>query len=346
MYLSTSHGVFPLVYHTLKEFQNIIPKDTFQKIKSINMDIVKQNMMMTSELLKVMKLLEENDIEAISFKGPVLAQMAYGDITLRQYVDLDILVDEKDVEQSIKMLLDNDYKNILPLEIIKNEICLDVIKDFAIENVKSGVLIELHWRLFEKRYLSNFDIFEHTNKKSILNGKKINTLSNEINLIYLCLHGSKHMWERIEWIYDIDRLLKNETYNWDKFISLSLMSNTKNAIFLGLYLSNSFFDTKIDDKIKYYVETEENIKLSYYVFNNMKNNIILKDEFKKNKLIFSFQKKLYNKEIDKIKFVLNSFFKISEEDCQTYYIDKRFSFIYIILRPYRLISKYLKEIFF
>ena len=54
-------------------------------------------MLLTSELIKIMKLLEENDIKAIAFKGPTLAQLAYGDVTLRQYVDLDLLV-ELDLE--------------------------------------------------------------------------------------------------------------------------------------------------------------------------------------------------------------------------------------------------------
>jgi len=34
---------------------------------------------MSAELIKVMALLEENGIEALTFKGPALAQMAYGD---------------------------------------------------------------------------------------------------------------------------------------------------------------------------------------------------------------------------------------------------------------------------
>ena len=49
-------------------------------------------MLMSAELIRIMKLLEKNDIKALAFKGPVLSQMVYGDITLRQYVDLDVLI--------------------------------------------------------------------------------------------------------------------------------------------------------------------------------------------------------------------------------------------------------------
>jgi hypothetical protein len=43
--------------------------------------IAQRNMMMSAELLKIMQLLEKNQIESLAFKGPSLAQMAYGDIT-------------------------------------------------------------------------------------------------------------------------------------------------------------------------------------------------------------------------------------------------------------------------
>ena len=56
------------------------------------MDIVKYNMLLTSELIKIMKILEENDIKAIAFKGPPLAQPPSDDLTLRHSVHLALLV--------------------------------------------------------------------------------------------------------------------------------------------------------------------------------------------------------------------------------------------------------------
>jgi hypothetical protein len=73
-------------------------------MQSYNIEIAKTNMLMTAELIAVMKLLKDNEIEAIAFKGPTLSQMAYGDITLRQFSDLDILIDQKDIYKASKIL--------------------------------------------------------------------------------------------------------------------------------------------------------------------------------------------------------------------------------------------------
>ncbi|MBD3790221.1 MAG: nucleotidyltransferase family protein, partial [Campylobacterales bacterium] len=61
------------------------------ELKAHYMSISRRNMLMSAELLRIMKLLEANNIEALAFKGPALAQMAYGNITMRQFGDLDVL---------------------------------------------------------------------------------------------------------------------------------------------------------------------------------------------------------------------------------------------------------------
>ena len=56
-----------------------------------------------------MKLFEKYDIQALAFKGPTLAQNAYGDITLRQFGDLDILIRKKDRSRMVSILLNEQY---------------------------------------------------------------------------------------------------------------------------------------------------------------------------------------------------------------------------------------------
>ena len=105
--IASRHGVLPLVYKTLKDLSQGDKgsiQDFLSELKPINMSIAQRNMLMSSELIKIMRLLEENHIEALAFKGPALAQTAYGDITLRQFGDLDILIREKDRSRVIDLL--------------------------------------------------------------------------------------------------------------------------------------------------------------------------------------------------------------------------------------------------
>lgn len=337
--LAYSHGIFPLIYKTLKNYTQI-PVEIQNTMKYINMNIVKQNMLMTSELLKVTKFLEENGIEAISFKGPVLSQMAYGDVVSRQYCDLDILINKNDLLRTVNLFLENNYINILPLEIISNNICLNTIKDFTVENKTSKLNIEIHWNLFETKYdlaFRKLDILKSSN--ILINQNKIRTISNETLLIYLCLHGSKHAWERIEWISDIDRFIRNNELDFseiDEFLN-------DNSLLLGLYLSYILFDTPLDKKYIEKIKDKKIKTLSKKVLEIMIDKRYQEDEFYRNKKIFYFQIFLYEKLFEKINFFISTFFKISAEDCQTFHLKEKYKFLYIFLRPFRIARKYLKK---
>jgi hypothetical protein len=336
--LAYSHGVFPLVYQVLKKHEDKIPLNIFAFMKQTYMNLVKTNMLMTSELIKVSKLLEDNGIKAIAFKGPVLSVMAYGDVISRQYVDLDILVEKKELVKTVNLLLENNYENILPLEIISNEICLNTIKDFTVQNKSSKINIEIHWSLFESKYNEAFKKLDISQTSDFLiNQNKLKTLSNETLLIYLCFHGSKHAWERIEWISDIDRLIRNNKIDFseiDEFLD-------DNSLLLGLYLSNILFDTPLEEKYLEKIVDDKIKNLSKKVFEIMLDKKYHEDEFYRNKKIFNFQISLYNSFFEKINFYFQIFFKISNIDCQTHYLNSKLS--YLFFRPFRLITQYLKR---
>jgi len=300
------------------------------------MNIAKQNMLMTSELIKVVKLLEENGINAIAFKGPVLSQMAYDDITLRQYVDLDILVEKEDLKKSMSILLENNYTNSIPLKLLERELFLDVSKDFTIINKENGVNIELHWNVFDRAY----DFSENKlSKKELsyvkLNTREVETFSSELYLVYLCMHGSKHMWERIEWIKDIDLLLRNQTIDFSK-ISKNFWNNY--SFTLGLHLSQVLFDTPIDSKYDKYINSKKIESITHKIlslYGNHEND----ESFKYYIKLFFYHLTLLDTK-GKFEFIKNKLFKITIIDLETYPNIKS-KYLFIFLKPYRLICKYL-----
>ena len=56
------------------------------------------NLKQTKELTRILELFSENDIEAIPYKGVVLAHEAYGSVGARVFSDIDLMVSEKDLK--------------------------------------------------------------------------------------------------------------------------------------------------------------------------------------------------------------------------------------------------------
>jgi hypothetical protein len=74
-----------------------VPKANLAQLRNYFHANAQRNLFLTQELLKLLTLFKTNGISAIPYKGPVLAVAVYGNLALRQFGDLDILVHKRDV---------------------------------------------------------------------------------------------------------------------------------------------------------------------------------------------------------------------------------------------------------
>jgi hypothetical protein len=73
------HSVLPLLYQNLKTLcPEAVPKPVLSELRNFFHTNAAHNLFLTQELLKILKLFQDNDIPAIPFKGPVLAVSVYG----------------------------------------------------------------------------------------------------------------------------------------------------------------------------------------------------------------------------------------------------------------------------
>ena len=343
--LASRHGILPLVYKTLRHSKLDLNTNLLTELKSRYMHISQKNMLMTAELIKTMKLFKENNIEALAFKGPTLAQLAYGDITLRQYGDLDILIDKTQLVFANKILQKNGYTLLYPQKVLTSKTCLGILIDVGY--LHNNVHIELHWKLLQSKHAGKNALAKPGDfkKEVTINTYTLNALANELLLVYLCLHGSKHAWERIEWICDIDRLIRSQDFDWIKAVQIADASQLKRAFYLGLTLTHSFFNTPLPEYIlkEIHISDTDILKEATIVQLNTASDIT--NDFIQNKKIFFYQLGLFGSVWDRILFIIHSFLHISPADCMTYTLPEALKFLYIVLRPVRLASSYTKRFF-
>lgn len=174
--LSHQHGIVPLIYKTLKDIasdtkeNDRLSNDILPAFKERYLTVTRHNMLLTSELVKVVKRLKENGIDALPFKGPVLSQAAYGDITLRQYGDLDILVPTNKLQDAAKEIMACGYDLYGSIDLLQVPEWIETAKDMTLMHPQKRTVIEMHWKLFQSSFAkSSINLWEHTTTVSINN---------------------------------------------------------------------------------------------------------------------------------------------------------------------------------
>ena len=77
------HGLTPLLLRNLKAANASVPEDALRKMERSAAAILRNNLFLTSEMLRVTAALKESGITSVPLKGPALTQSLYGDVALR-----------------------------------------------------------------------------------------------------------------------------------------------------------------------------------------------------------------------------------------------------------------------
>ena len=234
------HGVLQLLYSQLQQCAaDLIPPNHLQRLQKYFQENSARNVLLTAELRRLIELLESANIEAVPYKGPVLALFAYGDVSLRRFVDLDVLVRKDDVSRAIDLLLTEGYEFSKPLSLSQRELLLRTQHNLQLRRDKRQLIVELHWEVASNLFASSVqadDLWSSLSEIK-LNQANIKTLNVEDMLFSLCVHGSRHLWERLLWICDIGWIVARHQVNWPKLLERARRTQSQRMFLLGLYLS-------------------------------------------------------------------------------------------------------------
>jgi hypothetical protein len=234
------HGVLQLVYSQLQQrAADLIPPNHLQRLQKYFQENSARNVLLTAELGRLIDLLESANIEAVPYKGPVLALFAYGNVSLRRFVDLDVLVRKEDVSRAIDLLLTDGYDFSKPLSLSQRELLLRTQHNLQLRRDKRQLIVELHWEVASNLFASSVqaDDFWSCLSEIKLNQANIKSLNVEDMLFSLCVHGSRHLWERLLWICDIGWIVARHQVNWSKLLDRARRTQSQRMFLLGLYLS-------------------------------------------------------------------------------------------------------------
>jgi Uncharacterised nucleotidyltransferase len=262
--VARQNSLIPLLYSRISNTSlEAVPELALAQLRSRYHLIAQRNLFLTGELLKLLALLKQQGIVALPYKGPILAATIYGNVAMRSFCDLDIMVEQQDIFSVKKLLIAEGYRPNIEMtnaELInylntKTEHTYDFIHD------KKNILVEVHWR-FTPKYISPIepkDLWENLQLFSFA-GTTVNNFSLEDYLPILCVHGSRHIWQRLAWLCDIATLVHNNpNLNWEKVIQRANFWGCKRRLCLGILMVHRLFEVTLSEQIWHSISEDASI---------------------------------------------------------------------------------------
>lgn len=216
------HGIAVQALSVLRRCKGLdVPEDVYGALKARNKRITVRSFMQTGELIRISRLLKAHDIDMIALKGVVLSQRLYGSPHVRTSGDIDVLVRPEDLAAVDRLLVGIGYRNVDDLTERQTDAFLVRSHHLNYVREENGQHLELHW---QSHFWSRDDMEElWQNRKTItLSGEQLAFLDDPALFLFLCDHGSRHLWFRLKWLGDIGLMLSDKRIgDWELTLKMA-----------------------------------------------------------------------------------------------------------------------------
>jgi hypothetical protein len=249
--LAEEHGVIALLATALRRFDGqVAPPEIAQKIRECNRAQVVSAMKMTAELFRLVDLFRAAGLEAVLVKGPTLAMRAYGDPGSRIFGDLDFVVRQRDILRATEQMTAAGYDS----EVSTDEISAGKIPgQYSFVRKGAALLVELHTERTMRYFPRGLPVerFFAARQHELLDGHEIPVLSVEHELVLVCIHGAKHLWERLTLVADVAALAARQTtLNWQESFATAEGAGAGRMLRVGLILAEDLLRAPVPQDVQ------------------------------------------------------------------------------------------------
>ncbi len=242
--LADQHGVLPLAARNLIEYGHGVPGEVERSLRSAYESNLRASLWFSAELARILQHFERKQVRVLPYKGPVLAQSAYGDPGLRSFSDLDFLIAPADFQRAKQALAEIGYRPSADLTAPVERFFLRTGYERSFDGAAGKYLVELQWALLPNFYGVDLPVEDLLARagQTVVGGREVPCLSPEDSVLVLCLHAAKHLWARLIWLADIAETLRSQSRT--QAINYTLVFSRARGLGVGRILGVSFWLVK------------------------------------------------------------------------------------------------------
>ena len=238
--------VRPLVYRGLEAADEPgVPDDVRRRLREAYQSNARRNLALAGELHRVLRVCTEHGFRVLPFKGPVLTASVYGDLALRSFADLDLLVAPEDVSEVTTVLQEQGYELTGSVRRHGDSVLFGgtgtppILVEYPLHRPTDGIRTEIRWRIgqFTRPFGAEFETLWRNREPVVVGGQPLDGLSSIDRLLVLAYHGTKHLWTQLKWVCDIAAWVREHpTVSWERVFDRAEQYGVERSVLVALAL--------------------------------------------------------------------------------------------------------------
>jgi hypothetical protein len=252
--LADRHGVRPLLLQSLKaECWEVVPQSIQFELERFCKSNAQKNLLLAGELLRLLRRFNESELPVVAFKGPILAEAVYGDLSLREFCDLDLLIRGQDLTKAEDILLACGYTAQFPDRDYRTAF-LSYHGQYAFRRGQSDLWVDLHWQFSPDGVvfpLRAAEVWPRLIEETIA-GRTVPSLAHDDQALFLAAHGTKEGWRSLLWLCDFAEFLRRyQDLDWIGILERAARSHSSRQLLLAIELAASMLDAPVPAELLY-----------------------------------------------------------------------------------------------
>jgi hypothetical protein len=250
--LALYHGMTPLMVRALSQSgTRATPFEIWKQLIEDQRAVAVHNLSATAELLAIIDDLDEAGIVALAVKGPVAGVALYGDVALRPFLDLDVLIAPQDRDRALERLAARGYEPLVNLGAAGwRRRYFRRFVEMCWIHPPTGGAVDLHWALLDPRY-RYAAVLDGCQERAVplsIGARRIRTLCPEDMLVFSLLHAAKHHWSVLRFLVDAALLIETRNeLDWGTIaLAVERAPACRRVIAVGLRLVELLFDVSVN----------------------------------------------------------------------------------------------------
>ena len=248
------NSVIPILHNSLNAIASPhVPPDILTDLSGATRANSHFNLLRAKELLCLVACLKKQGIDVIPFKGLVLAEVAHGNLAMRQFGDLDLLVRDQDFWQAKAALMAQGY--CTETTAIEEAIGFRRYCQISLSNSARSSSLDLHWGIPPRRFWHRDrtpTLWQNLQTRSLA-GQAIQTFSIEVMLVIQAINAVKEPQRRpaLKQVCDLAKLIHAyPTLDWERVWEIAGELRVQTLLLISLSLVHQLLQVSLPKEIQ------------------------------------------------------------------------------------------------